>query len=94
MDRMAGKIAAAAVILLLSVSLAFGENPKAAKPQRRPDGKNIHRLEEVRITGSAEHPGVLFFLPKARFRLLPVRYRRDGKENLLRECRGTEDFPE
>jgi hypothetical protein len=83
---MAGKIAAAAAVaLLLSAPLAFGE---AAK------GKSLHRLGEVRIVGSAEHPGVLFFLPRAKFRLLPVRERHGGKERILRDDSLKEGFPE
>ncbi|MBF8260199.1 MAG: hypothetical protein HW377_2573 [Actinobacteria bacterium] len=86
MGRMAGKIAAVtAAILLLLASSAFGE---AAK------GKTVHRLGEVKIVGSVEHPGVLFFLPRAKFRLLPVRDRHGGTERLLRDDRRMRGFTE
>ena len=95
---MTGKIAAAAAeTLLLSASLAFGEAGKTSTGTRRSsaaDRKSVHRLDEVRITGSVEHPGVLFFLPRAKFRLLPLRERHGGKERLLRDDRWEGGFPE
>ena len=98
MDRMAGKIAAAAAVtFLLWASLAFGEAAKMEKGPRGPvpaDGKGVHRLGEVKIEGSAEHPGVLFFLPRSKFRLLPLRERHGGKDRLLRDDRGKGEFPE
>lgn len=98
MDRMAGKIAAAAAVtLLISASLAFGEarkTPTGTRGSSAADGRSVHRLDEVRITGSVEHPGVLFFLPRARFRLLPIRERHGGKERLLRDDNWKGGFPE
>jgi hypothetical protein len=95
---MAGKIAVAgAVAVLLWASLSFGEAAKTSIGPRGPvpaDGKGVHRLGEVRIEGSAEHPGVLFFLPRSKFRLLPIRERHGGKDRLLRDDRGKGEFPE
>jgi hypothetical protein len=51
-------------------------------------------LDEVRILGSVEHPGVLFFLPRAKFRLLPVREEHDWRERILRDDRDKEEIPE
>ena len=98
MDRVAPKtLAAVAVILLLAVSPAPGETGKdrsPAKGARKTDSKAVHRLDEVRILGSVEHPGVLFFLPRAKFRLLPVREEHGWRERILRTDRGNEEIPE
>lgn len=91
MVRMVEKIVLAALILLPVGGVAADAPPvaasskpgtaTAASPGAR-NGKGAVRLEEVRITGSPEHPGVLFFLPRARFHLLPLRTEGDGKEPL------------
>ena len=91
MVRMVKKIVLAALILLPSAGVAADPPPVAASsktdaatagsPKTR-NGKEAVRLEEVRITGSPEHPGVLFFLPRARFHLLPLRTGGDGKDPL------------
>lgn len=75
---MAPKIVAAAVTaLLLAASSLPGETgkgkPSSGAAGGSADRKDVRRLDEVRIQGSVEHPGVLFFLPKAKFRLLPIR---------------------
>lgn len=89
MGRMVEKIVLAALILLPAAGVAADAPPverstkpgsaTAAPPSMR-DGKGAVRLEEVRITGSPEHPGVLFFLPRARFHLLPLRTEGNGKD--------------
>mgnify|MGYP001571291968 CR=1 FL=1 len=98
MDRVASKtLAAAAVILLLAASPAPGETGKERSPAQgaaKRDRKGIHHLDEVRILGSVEHPGVLFFLPRAKFRLLPVREEHDWRERILRDDRDKEEIPE
>ncbi len=98
MDRVATKIlAATALTLLLAVSPPPGETGKDRPPVkgRAPAGrKDTHRLDEVRILGSVEHPGVLFFLPRAKFRLLPVRDEHDWRERILRDDREKEEVPE
>ena len=85
---MVDKIILAALILLPAAGIA-ADPPHAASSKPNPaataspsvrDGKGAVRLEEVRITGSPEHPGVLFFLPRARFHLLPLRTGGDGKD--------------
>jgi len=96
--RMVKKIAFLAVILAFWAGPARGEDPPAAeKPPALPpppaagrDGKGTVRLDEVRITGSPEHPGVLFFLPRPRFRLLPPPAEAEGKESFLRDDLGKE----
>ena len=91
MGRMVEKIVLAALMLLPVAGAAADPPPvavsskpdaaTAASPAAR-SGKGSVRLDEVRITGSPEHPGVLFFLPRARFHLLPLRTDGDGKDPL------------
>jgi hypothetical protein len=90
---MVEKITLLAVTLALCAGAARGETPPAAeKPPPPPasaaagrDGKGTVRLDEVRITGSPEHPGVLFFLPRPRLRLLSPRTETEGNESFLRD---------
>lgn len=91
MVRMVEKIVLFALILLPVAGLAADPPPVAASSKTdagtagspaASHGKEDVRLEEVRITGSPEHPGVLFFLPRARFHLLPLRTEEDGKDPL------------
>jgi hypothetical protein len=93
---MVEKIVLAALILLPAAGVAAESPPAAASSKPGPattapptgrDGKGTVRLEEVRITGSPEHPGVLFFLPRARFHLLPLPAEGDGKDPLPAEDR-------
>jgi hypothetical protein len=93
---MVEKIVLAALILLPAAGSAADPPPVAASskpghattaPSTGRDGKGAVRLDEVRITGSPEHPGVLFFLPRARFHLLPLRTGGDGKDPLPAEDR-------
>jgi hypothetical protein len=95
--RMVEKIVLAALILLPAPGVAADPPPVAASStpgtatSASPppgNGKGAVRLDEVRITGSPEHPGVLFFLPRARFHLLPLRAEGDGKDPLPPEDRG------
>ena len=84
MVRMVEKIVLAALILLPAAGIASDPpsvppSPKAAVAPGGRDGKGAVRLDEVRITGSPEHPGVLFFLPRTRFHLLPLRTGKDGE---------------
>ena len=93
MVRMVEKITLLAVILALCAGTAQGETPPAKeKPIPAPastaagmGGRGTVRLDEVRITGTPEHPGVLFFLPRPRFRLLPLGAETEGKESFLRD---------
>lgn len=86
MGRPVEKIVLAALILLSAPGVAAEPPPVAAASKPAPatasppvgTGKGAVRLDEVRITGSPEHPGVLFFLPRARFHLLPLRTGGDG----------------
>lgn len=87
MGRMVKKIVLAALILLPAAGTAADAAPvaapakpgaTAASPAAR-NGKGAVRLDEIRITGSPEHPGVLFILPRTRFHLLPLRTEGDGK---------------
>jgi hypothetical protein len=87
--RMVEKILLAALILLPGAGIASDPPPDAASsnpgvaravsPSVK-TGKGAVRLEEVQITGTPEHPGVLFFLPRARFHLLPFRAEGNGKK--------------
>lgn len=89
MGRSVEKIVLAALILLPAAGIAADAPPVPASSKPGPattaspsvgSGKEAVRLDEVRITGSPEHPGVLFFLPRARFHLLPLRAEGDGKD--------------
>ena len=96
MGRMVEKIVLAALILLPAPGGAADPPPVAASSSPGPattpsppvrNGKGAVRLDEVMITGSPEHPGVLFFLPRARFHLLPLLTEGDGKDPLPAEDR-------
>lgn len=73
------------------------ESPKkregAGPPLRgeRKDGEA--RLDTVEIIGSAERPAILFFLPRARFRLLPLRPEADPGTRILRDDKVSGDPP-
>jgi len=87
MGRMARTIRALVPLILLVVAVpAFpGDTGKwAGAPGRRnpAKGKTAYTLGEVKILGSAETPGVLFFLPRAKFRLLPYRMESDWKKKI------------
>ncbi len=100
---------AAAVTLLLTASASFGadrpadgrsrprEAPRkgdAATPSSRGPRKGGEaRLDAVKIIGSAEHPAILFFLPRAKFRLLPMRPGEDAATRLLRDDKLSEAPP-
>lgn len=88
MGRMAGTIRAlVALTLLVAASPAFpgetGKTPAAPGPGKSSRSRKAYSLGEVKILGSAESPGVLFFLPRAKFRLLPHRAEIDWKEKIL-----------
>lgn len=57
-----------------------------AAPSRHRDRKvDEARLDTVRIVGAAEHPAILFFLPRTKFRLLPLRQAPDPATRILRD---------
>lgn len=97
MDRRAAAVAGiGTLVLLLLAAPSFGESPGKGPARSRtagPEKKGTYRLEEVKIVGSAEHPGVLFFLPRAKFRLLPVRTGQDWSAALLRDDREKGEVP-
>jgi hypothetical protein len=106
---MAAKTGAAllALTLLLGALPARGEAPAgaggkagksvAATKAKRPEGaerrRNPLQLEAVDITGTPEHPAILFFLPRAKFRLLPLRTGRDWSERLSTETKEMGEAP-
>ncbi len=66
----------------------------AGRPAPRGDRKaGEARLETVKIVGSAERPAILFFLPRARFRLLPLRPEEAPGTTLLRDDKLTGEPP-
>lgn len=77
MGRLAAKsgFAVAALLLVLATpGLCAERGGPGDRGTAGPEGKGPgYRLDEVRIVGSAERPAVLFFLPRSRFRLGPVR---------------------
>jgi len=88
--RMVEKVLPVAIILLLAAAEGRAERPARPSPTKPAGGnpastpgapgKGPVRLEEITITGSPEHPGVLFFLPRARFHLLPLRDAEDAQD--------------
>ncbi len=90
MGRLARAIAAALMVGLLAGG-AGAEPPSGKGPGRKPSKPgDSYRLGEVRITGAAEFPGVLFFLPRASVELRPLRTERGPEELFFAEDRGTE----
>ena len=97
MVRMADKIVLVAMICLLGgTSAVAGSAPSQGARKKVPPkppspaagkGKETVRLDEVKISGSPEYPGVLFFLPRTRFHLLPLRPEMEGMESFPRENR-------
>lgn len=89
MGRMAWTVRTlVALTLLAGANPAYPVEPGAKKPaagkrEAAPEKNRKYTLDEVRILGSAEHPGVLFFLPRANFRLLPYRPETDWKKRIL-----------
>lgn len=100
MDRLASRtLAVAAAVLIAFASAASGAEPKTEKKRdagRTESGrkKGDYSLGEVQILGSAEHPQVLFFLPRAKFRLLPFSENEGGKKIILRDDKGKGEKPE
>lgn len=100
---------AAGVILLLAASPAFGAEPQpVGPPQAAPDAPRKRdgakpgrggpkageaRLDAVKIVGAAENPAVLFFLPRGRFRLLPLRPEPDPATRILRDDKLSGEAP-
>ena len=92
---------AAAVILLAAASVSFAADrsagpsrrPRAkarahdsARPPSRGDKRvGEARLDTVKIVGTAERPEILFFLPRAKFRLFPMRPEPDARARFLRD---------
>lgn len=100
---------AAGVTLLLAASLSSAadlspagtpqptpQTPRkggAAAPGRGGPKPGEARLDAVKIVGAAEHPAILFFLPRGRFRLLPLRPEPDPAERILRDDKISADGP-
>ena len=95
------RFAAGVILLLAApVSFGADRSPDAPSrrsretPQKR-DGAGASprgdrkvgesRLDAVNIYGIAEHPAILFFLPRAKFRLLPLRPETDPGALILRD---------
>jgi hypothetical protein len=51
------------------------------------------RLDAVKIVGDAEHPAILFFLPRGKFRLLPLRPEQDPAARILRDDKLSAETP-
>lgn len=85
---------------LLAVAVpAYGAGPRDGRRGKASESsagrtKGTYRLDEVKIHGSAEIPGVLFFLPRAKFRLLPFRNDRDWRNHLLVDDKIMGEVPE
>lgn len=83
-----GVIAFVAATLIVFAVPAYGKEPKTEGKggTRQTDSgrkKGDARLGEVEILGSAEHPQILFFLPRAKFRLLPITGDEGAKKTIL-----------
>jgi hypothetical protein len=98
-DRLAAKTGAALFALTLMLGApapgraAAGTAGKGRKAETAERRRAPVQLEAVSITGTPEHPAILFFLPRAKFRLLPYRTGRDWKERILTETREMGDAP-
>ncbi len=104
--RAIGCAAAVALALAASVAFAADRAPAGAArrardiPQKRegavPSPRGARkggeaRLDAVQIVGSAERPAILFFLPRAKFRLLPLRPEPDPASLILRDDKLTRE---
>jgi hypothetical protein len=92
-------IAVVAATLIGFASPAYGKEPKTKRKTntRQTDSgrkRGDAMLGEVEILGSAEHPQVLFFLPRAKFRLLPLRDDEVGKKIILLDDKGKGENPQ
>ncbi len=71
------------------------ENPRKqerASPSPRGGRKGGEaRLDTVKIIGHAERPAILFFLPRAKFRLLPLRP--EPETRILRDDKASGELP-
>jgi hypothetical protein len=89
MDRMAsGAISVVAAALIVFAAHAYGKEPKTERKGgiRHTDivrKKGDARLGEVEILGNPEHPQILFFLPRTKFRLLPFQGDEGTKKTIL-----------
>ncbi|MGE5189742.1 MAG: hypothetical protein ACM3NF_06765 [Gemmatimonadota bacterium] len=67
---------------------------EAAPPARRAGKKPEEaRLDAVKIVGAAERPAILFFLPRAKFRLLPMPPEPDPAARILQDDKLSADGP-
>lgn len=67
---------------------------EGAAPARRDRPKTGEaRLEAMRIVGAAELPAALFFLPRAKFRLLPLRPGPDPASRILLDDKLSAESP-
>ena len=87
MVRGTEKIVTVALIALLGAAMPQRASAAGTETPPGKDARGAVRLDEVRITGSPEHPGVLFFLPRTRFHLLPFRPDADGGDAPARDDR-------
>ncbi len=103
------RVAAAVTLLLAaSMSFGADRSPAGTprRPRANPPGheaarpaprgerrKGEARLDAVKIVGSAEHPAILFFLPRAKFQLLPLRPEPDGESRILRDDKHSGEPP-
>ncbi len=73
------------------------ENPQkreSTRPIPRAERKRSEaRLDAVKIVGSAEQPAILFFLPRAKFRLLPLRPEPGRESRILRDDKHSGEPP-
>ncbi len=105
-SRAIGCAAAVALLLAAAVAFGADRAPAGAArrgrdvPQKRdataPSPRGARkggevRLDAVQIVGSAERPAILFFLPRAKFRLLPLRPEPDPASLLLRDDKLTRE---
>lgn len=87
-------VAVALTFLLMAMPSFAAEAPKGSKVGPKVgSGKDQQRLGEVTITGTVEHPGILFFLPRTRQKLLPPAPADDPKERVLRDEASKGDLP-
>lgn len=95
------RLAAGVTLLLTASLSFGADAPPAGPPQGSPETRRNRegpaparaggrkageaRLDAVRIVGAAEYPAILFFLPRGKFRLLPLRPEPDPAARILRD---------
>lgn len=100
MGRTARALGVACAIALIGASPTGGADvPASVTPGKGARGREAakgatYRPGPMTILGSPEQPGILFFLPRAEVRLLPLRSDPGREAGLLADDKSSADIPE